>query len=81
MGVTIPLSEPESLLQAALKQKVKVPYACTKGGCGMCKVKITAGQFRLGVYSKRALTDEEREAGYVLACQTYTKGDTTIILA
>ncbi|WP_338751274.1 2Fe-2S iron-sulfur cluster binding domain-containing protein [Bacillus sp. FJAT-52991] len=74
-------SDTESLLKAALKQQVNIPYACTKGGCGMCKVKIITGQFRLGLCSKRTLTDEEREAGYVLACQTYPESNTTIILA
>lgn len=78
---TVQCSDEESLLKTALKQQVNIPYACTKGGCGMCKVKITDGQFRLGLCSKRALTDEERAAGYVLACQTYPQSNTTIILA
>ncbi|WP_203362878.1 2Fe-2S iron-sulfur cluster-binding protein [Bacillus sp. REN10] len=80
-NVTVQSSETDSLLKAALKQQVSIPYACTKGGCGMCKVKIAEGQFSLGLCSKRALTDEEREAGYVLACQTYPESSTTIILA
>lgn len=36
-------SENETLLEAARAQMVKVPQACTRGGCGYCKVKVMDG--------------------------------------
>jgi ferredoxin len=60
-----------NLLKAANSQKVKIPYGCANGGCGMCKIKINNGEYKIGLCSKGALSDEERQNGYVLACKTY----------
>lgn len=65
----------ESLLDALQKHNVKIPYACRGGGCGLCKVKIEAGEFERGPSSKEALPDEEREMNYTLACKTYPKSE------
>ena len=76
----VKVQQSQTLLKSALSQQVKVPYGCTNGGCGMCKVKVEEGEFELGLCSKSAFTDEERQNGYVLACRTYPKGDTKITL-
>ncbi|HSH26117.1 MAG TPA: 2Fe-2S iron-sulfur cluster binding domain-containing protein [Massilibacterium sp.] len=68
----------ETLLQLAKKQHISIPFGCTKGGCGMCKVKINTGKINVGTYSKQALSEQERAQGYTLACQTYIKSDVTI---
>lgn len=64
-------TEEENLLKAARSQMVKVPYACASGGCGLCKVKVSAGNYKMDVYSKQALKDEERNNGVVLLCKTF----------
>ncbi len=70
----------ESLLNAALKQQLAIPYGCKNGGCGMCKVKVEKGVYHLGLCSKKALCDNEIKQGYVLACRTFPKGDTMVSL-
>lgn len=64
-------SEDSNLLKAARSQMVKVPYACANGGCGLCKVKVTNGNYKMDKYSKAALTDEERSNHYILLCKTH----------
>ncbi|WP_428908496.1 2Fe-2S iron-sulfur cluster-binding protein [Niallia sp. Krafla_26] len=68
-------SENQTLLEAARSQMVKVPYACTRGGCGFCKAKVMEGAFRLDIYAKSALSDEEVEKKIILLCKTYAESD------
>ncbi|RAK14967.1 CDP-4-dehydro-6-deoxyglucose reductase [Anoxybacillus vitaminiphilus] len=70
-GKVFSCGENMDLLKAAKSQHVKIPYGCANGGCGMCKVKIKEGEYKIGLCSKGVLTDEERQNGYVLACKTY----------
>jgi len=65
----------DSILAAARKQFIKIPYGCANGGCGMCKMKVVKGHFHLHRYSKGALNDQEREEGYVLSCKTIPLSD------
>lgn len=65
----------ESLLDTLQKHNVKIPFACRGGGCGLCKVKIEAGEFERGPSSKEVLPDKEREMNYTLACKTYPKSE------
>ncbi|MFC3884007.1 2Fe-2S iron-sulfur cluster-binding protein [Bacillus songklensis] len=77
-GEAVFCSGDSSVLDAARKNFVRFPYGCCAGGCGMCKMKITAGDYEFGVSSKAVLTDSEREKGYALACKTYPLSDLTV---
>ncbi|MFC3885542.1 2Fe-2S iron-sulfur cluster binding domain-containing protein [Bacillus songklensis] len=70
----------ESLLDAANKRGIKIPYACKGGGCGMCKIKVEEGDFERGPSSKEVLPDAERTMNYTLACKTYPKSDMKILI-
>lgn len=61
----------DSLLAAAKKNMMNIPYGCANGGCGMCKMKVVAGVYKLGTCSVDVLNETERTQGYVLACKTY----------
>lgn len=65
----------EDLLRCAQKHNIQLPYACRGGGCGLCKVKVTSGNYQLGPSSKAVLSDEERKDNYVLACKTYPQSE------
>ena len=66
----------QTLLQAGLEAGVELPYSCTMGGCGACKVKKSVGTV---VSSEpNCLTEREREDGYVLACCSYADTAVTI---
>jgi ferredoxin-NADP reductase len=65
-----------TVLQAGLEAGVDLPYSCTMGGCGACKVQKSSGS--VVASEPNCLTDSEREAGYVLACCSYADTDLTI---
>lgn len=64
----VPARGGESLLEAALREGIPMPYDCRNGGCGQCKCTLLYGDVALGPHQRDVLTDEERRAGKVLAC-------------
>ncbi|MBB3015783.1 Ferredoxin, plant-type [Cupriavidus taiwanensis] len=52
-----------------------IPAGCRGGGCGVCKVRIEAGQYHVGKMSRACLSEAEQRAGLVLACKTYPDSD------
>jgi CDP-4-dehydro-6-deoxyglucose reductase len=65
----------QSVLDAARSQGIVIQYACKGGGCGLCKIKVEAGEYEIGKSSKAVLPDAERELNYALACKTYPKSN------
>lgn len=59
----------ETVLAAALREGVLLPYSCRSGNCGSCKGKILAGTVDYGDYEEKALSPAERAAGKALLCQ------------
>ena len=56
-------------LRAARDLFIPIPTGCQRGGCGMCKVKVLKGEYEQElVRSHEALSDEELENGFALAC-------------
>jgi CDP-4-dehydro-6-deoxyglucose reductase len=68
----------ETILAAALRQGLVLPYGCKNGACGSCKGKILEGGVDYGVYQKRVFTDEEKAQGKALFCQAKPLGDVVI---
>jgi CDP-4-dehydro-6-deoxyglucose reductase len=68
----------ETVLAAALRAGVGLPYGCKNGACGSCKGKIVAGTVEHKAYQQRALTDEEKAQGYALFCCATTGADLVI---
>lgn len=77
-GDTIEVEEGQTILSAALRQGVWLPFACGHGTCGTCKVQVLDGDVDLGDASPFALMDMEREEGKVLACCAIPESDVTI---
>lgn len=55
-----------TILDAALDEKVKVPYVCMDGICGSCQAKCTSGKVHMR--SGSVLSKKDAAAGYVLTC-------------
>jgi CDP-4-dehydro-6-deoxyglucose reductase len=62
------VNDNESVLEAALRQQVQLAHECTFGGCGTCRLKIVEGSVDYEEFPM-ALTPEEAQQGYALACQ------------
>ncbi|WP_269932604.1 2Fe-2S iron-sulfur cluster-binding protein [Aminobacter sp. HY435] len=67
----------ESVLTAALRQGIALRHDCTEGGCGTCRVRLTEGCVRYEEYPL-ALTPEDEELGFALACQARPESDLVI---
>ena len=56
-------------LKAARDLFIPIPTGCTRGGCGICKVKVLNGEYDQElIRSHDALSDAELAKGYALAC-------------
>ncbi len=58
----------DTLLQAGLRAGLKLNYGCGNGTCGMCKVRVTAGEVVQTQHYDYPLSQAERQQGYTLAC-------------
>mgnify|MGYP000004220675 FL=1 len=67
-NVSFQVDDEETILSAALKNGLVVPYGCKDGACGSCKAKITAGEVDYGTYQKRALSEFEKKTQSILLC-------------
>lgn len=69
----------DSLLQAGMRAGLKLNYGCGNGSCGMCKVRVTAGQVVRTMHTDYPLSEAEKAQGYVLACaHTAGSGELTL---
>src|SRR5262245_38798513 len=76
--VTFECSEDETILQAAIRRGLSLPYGCRKGNCGTCKAQVLEGEVDLEVESIYSLSDFERDQGFTLLCSSYAVSDATI---
>ncbi len=66
----------ESVLTAALRQGLVLPYGCRSGACGSCMAKLLAGRIRYdGDTPPPALEQSDIQAGKILVCQAYPLTD------
>ncbi len=68
----------ETVLAAAIRAGVGLPYGCKNGACGSCKGKVVDGAVEHKTYQQRALTDDEKAQGYALFCCATTAADLVI---
>ena len=67
-GHVVMAKEGETILEAALRNGLNMPYVCRDGACGTCKGKVLRGAVDYGTYQKGVLTDVEKEEGMALFC-------------
>ena len=53
----------ETILAAALRHGLALPYSCRSGLCGACKGKVVRGRVDHGEYEEKALSAQDREIG------------------
>jgi CDP-4-dehydro-6-deoxyglucose reductase len=68
----------ETVLAAAIRSGVGLPYGCKNGACGSCKGKLLDGSVTLAAHQERALTAAEQEKGFSLFCCAKPQTDITI---
>ena len=68
----------ESVLAAAIRAGVGLPYGCKNGACGSCKGKLVSGEVELGPHQERALSSADRTTGHTLFCCAMPTSDIVI---
>ena len=74
---TLESTADKTILDAALQQKIDVPYSCQGGVCCSCIAKVTDGS--AAMENNQILTDEEIEEGLVLTCQAFPTSATIAV--
>src|SRR3954469_305965 len=68
----------DTVLGAAIRAGIGLPYGCKNGACGSCKGKVLEGTVSHKAHQQRALTPEEAEQGMSLFCCATTSADLVI---
>lgn len=61
----------ESILDAAGRAGIELPFSCKAGVCSTCRTKLVRGEVELA--QNYALEDWELAQGFILACQAHAK--------
>jgi toluene monooxygenase electron transfer component len=73
-----PCAEDDTLLRAALRSGLGMPYECNAGSCGTCKVELLEGQVTSLRPDAPGLAERDRAKNRVLACQSQPSTDCRI---
>jgi ring-1,2-phenylacetyl-CoA epoxidase subunit PaaE len=68
----------QTVLEAGLAAGIEMPFSCAMGGCGTCRVRLTAGDVQME--EPNCLSRAEREQGYVLTCVGRPRGQSSILV-
>lgn len=77
-GHCFPVETGETILEAALRHGLNLPYSCKNGACGACKGTLVSGEVSHRPHQDKALTAAEAAAGKALLCCAETQGDVTV---
>ena len=67
----------ESILAAAARAGLDVPYSCRSGVCATCRAKLLEGRVRMD--RNFALEQADLDAGFVLTCQAHPLTDRVVV--
>ena len=67
----------ETVLEAANRAGLELPYSCKGGMCCTCRCKVVEGGAVMDL--NYSLEPWELEAGYTLACQTRPTGERLVL--
>lgn len=77
-GVSFTVETDETILSAALRNGLDVPYGCRSGCCGSCRGALLTGAVRYEHETQLCLDESQRAAGEMLLCQAHADNDVTI---
>lgn len=80
-GTTVQVNEGEYVLAALNRSGYGYRTGCRRGGCGICKADLLAGEVSYPVtVADTVLSAEERTTGSCLTCRAVPHGDVVIRL-
>ena len=75
---TFNVDKGESVLDAALRQSIALPYGCRGGGCGACKGQILQGNVTYPNGLPGGISEDDHNKGYALFCLAEPQSDLVI---
>ncbi len=72
------VSYPDTILQAALRSNIPLPYSCRAGRCGSCTLVCVSGDVKMSI--NEVLTNRDLKEGLVLTCVGYAETDLVLEL-
>ncbi len=72
-----PVRYPDTILQAAKKIKLSLPYSCETGKCGSCAATCISG--KVWISNNEVLTDKDLLQGLILTCTGHPQGGDVIL--
>lgn len=80
-GKTFEAEPQETVLEAALRAGISVPYNCTTGTCGECKARLLSGELGGEEFHDYVFTEAEKLQNSILLCSAHPAGDLEIEVA
>ena len=77
-GHEFDIEQGESILEAALRHGVGLPYGCRNGACGKCAGEVISGEVDYGAATLRALAKKAVDDGKAIFCQARACSDLDI---
>lgn len=74
-GLHVPANT--TILDAALQNKLKMPFSCCSGSCATCMCKVKYGDVKM--VGKTCLSEKDISKGYVLACMSYPVSEEVVL--
>jgi toluene monooxygenase electron transfer component len=68
----------DTVLRAGLRAGIGMPYECSVGNCGTCRIELIDGEVETVWEAAPGLTERDRARGRRLACQSRPAGPCTI---
>lgn len=68
----------ETILAAAIRQGIGMPYGCRDGACGSCKSRLLEGRVEHRAHQSKALTPAEAGEGLILPCCAVPQTDCVV---
>jgi ring-1,2-phenylacetyl-CoA epoxidase subunit PaaE len=76
-STTVTVAPGERVLDAALRVRPELPYACRGGVCSTCRARLVSGEVSMA--RNFALEPDEIAAGYVLTCQSVPVTESLVV--
>lgn len=74
---TIQVKDDETIIDAAIRAGIDLPYSCKGGMCCTCRAKVLDGEVTMDV--NYSLEPWELEVGFVLTCQSHPTTDKVVL--
>ena len=77
-GHRFDVHDDETVLTAALRAGVGLPYGCRNGACGSCKGRVVEGRVVHDAHQAKAMSADEEARGFALFCSAHPTTDLAI---